>query len=235
MKIKPYPKFEDVFHDDILLGIFYPICSVSDFDEDNTKLHFVSSNGIWMNEDIKTEFNTRDYTLFSLKNGKYHFNGNLELYSGFDTAKAIIKELIKDFVENGTNYLNDKFPQEEYIEHIKSTLKVEFEDDFDIDYYLGTFYEYSIKRLNYETNNKWEMFESLDEIPPFVHTKDSDEFKGAFEEIEINREYHFPKSIDIDKFDKIGKTIGYHYFSDGNDNYLLFNKAENKVLVVNYY
>jgi len=62
MKIELYATFDSVFTDGQLKGIFYPLCGFELNDEKNTKLFFVSSNGIWTNESNSTENNNNTYT-----------------------------------------------------------------------------------------------------------------------------------------------------------------------------
>ena len=39
----------------------------------NKTFHFISSNGLWMNEAFETKVNTAQYTVFDLENDKYRY------------------------------------------------------------------------------------------------------------------------------------------------------------------
>jgi hypothetical protein len=225
MNIKMYPHFSEVFLSDELIGIFYPLCTVND------NLHFVSSNGLWMDNQYETENNTFQYTKFELKNGKYDFNGDIRLYKGYEFAKKIIYILEKDFEANGNNYLKNKLKTNIYIEEIKKTLPCPATDDIDLKYYLQTFYEFSINKLNYNLNGKFGEFSFLingyakPDKSPIVYGKGCHALEETLQE-----------KIDITKdYSEIGTVIGYEYFTDGNDTVLLFNEKENKVLSINCY
>ncbi len=85
MKIELYPNFESVFTDEQLKGIFYPLCSIEL--DDKTTLFFVSSNGIWIDENDTSDVNSNCFTKFDLVENKYTFNGNIELYNGLRPCK----------------------------------------------------------------------------------------------------------------------------------------------------
>jgi hypothetical protein len=144
MKIILYPNFETVFTDKTLKGIFYPLCSLTIEKYPNKVFHFISSNGLWMDENFETENNTFSYTLFEVVEKKYKFNGNTNLYKGSEKAKEIFDLLQKDFEHHGELYLETKMQTNNYIENQKRNLNIQENEEFDADYYLQTFYEFSI-------------------------------------------------------------------------------------------
>ena len=129
--IKPYPAFNEVFADDELKGVFYPLCTVVDKEKHKNKtFHFISSNGLWMNEAFETKVNTAQYTVFDLENDKYRFKGNLKLYNGFEQAKLIFPILEEDFEKNGENCLKNKTKTDQYIKERKTVLNENLMTDF---------------------------------------------------------------------------------------------------------
>lgn len=226
MEVKMYPAFNEVFATDELLGIFYPLCSV------NNNLHFVSSNGLWMEEQYKTENNTFEYTIFEHKNGKYEFKGDIRLYKGYEFAKKIFCILENDFETNGNNYLNKKLQTEIYVEQIKKILPPQKTmEDIDLEYYLKTFYEFYINKLNYKLNRKFGEFDYLingsakpQGSPIIYNEKEYDDEGGGNIDEDIIKGYSY-----------IGAAIGYEFFTDGNDSVLFYNENENKILSVNSY
>ena len=226
MEIRMYPFYNEVFATDDLLGIFYPLCSVS------KNLHFVSSNGLWMDKEYETENNNLNYIRFEFTKKKYEFKGDIRLYTGYEYAKIIFPLLENDFEKNGKNYLQDKVKTNIYIEGIKELLLLQEAKNFDLEYYLKTFYEFCINKLNYNLNGKFGEFNHLIENrakneSPIVYTG-----AGMVDEVEEVLQ----EKIDIIKsYSAIGKVIGYEFFTDGNDSILYFNEKENKVLSINYY
>ena len=109
MVMKMYPSFNEVFANNELLGVFYPLCSSED------GMHFVSSNGLWMDEQYETEHNTFNYVKFEMQNGKYDFKGDIRLYKGYEYAKKIFPILENDFNVNGNEYLAKKIKPAFYI------------------------------------------------------------------------------------------------------------------------
>ncbi|WP_051941760.1 hypothetical protein [Maribacter forsetii] len=241
LNIELYPDFNEVFESDQLKGIFYPLCKITNIETSpDQPLYFVSSNGIWTNENIKNENNQTGFTCFELKNGKYSFNGNLNVYIGHKEAKEIIKILEDDFQKNGAAYLSKKVKTQIYIKTIKENFDLNF-GDLDKEYFLETFYQFSVNKLNYKQTGNFGTFRHIidgwgkpDEISPVVYEIKDDNSTG-FTDIEINQEFLFPKSITIDKYEKIGYTIGHEFFTDGNDTYLLFDKTNKRALCINHY
>lgn len=241
MKLELYPTFDSVFTDNQLKGIFYPLCTIELNDEKNTRLFFVSSNGIWTNENTSSENNNHTYTKFNLVENKYQFNGNIELYLGHEIAKQIFQLLETDFEENGKRYLDNKTKTEEFINQTKSKISIPENTEFDIDYYIQTFYEFSINKLKYQLTNEFGAFREIiddwdkpEEKSPIVYEISSENHSG-FADIEINAEYLFPKSINLTDYEKIGQVIGFEFFADGNDSILLYNKNDKTVLSINSY
>ncbi|MFB9077948.1 hypothetical protein ACFFLS_04680 [Flavobacterium procerum] len=236
MKIKLYPEFNDVFTDETLKGIFYPLCSLTLEKYPNKIFHFISSNGLWIDEDYETKENRFNYTLFDIEENKYKFNGNIKLYKGSEKAKNIFGELQIDFENNGKVYLENKTKTEDYIETQKQNLNIQTDDEFDADYYIQTFYEFSINKLNYELNNGFGLFRSKmekywskpDKQSPIIYDETTDELKGTL------HHYDKPKIEEIEKFEVIGKIIGFEFFTDGNDTVLFYNNTD-KILCANFY
>lgn len=222
-----YPDFNEVFSTDELLGVFYPLCSIDE------NLHFVSSNGLWLDEQYETEHNASEYTRFEIKNGKYDFKGDIRLYKGYKCAKRIFPILENDFETNGKTYLQKKMKTGFYIEKTKKMLSALVMEDIDLGYYLQTFYEFNINKLNYGLNGKFGEFMHL------INGRGKHESPIVYEEAEIRIyrvEETLQKKIDIIKnYSEIGTVIGYEFFTDGNDSVLYFNEKENKVLSINCY
>ena len=235
MKIELYPDFNKVFVNETLKGIFYPLCSLTLEKYPNKIFHFISSNGLWINKNYETVVNTFNYTLFDVEENKYKFNGNIKLYRGFEQAKSIFGELQKDFENNGKDYLEKKTKTNDYIEIQKRNLNIKTDDEFDADYYLQTFYEFSINKLNFENTNEFGAFRNIiDGWPkkhkqsPIVYNEATDELKGTL------NHYDEPEIEDIETFEVIGKIVGFEFFIDGNDTVLFYNNAD-KMLCLNFY
>lgn len=240
MRIKLYPNFNEVFIDDTLKGIFYPLCSVVLDQYPENVFHFVSSNGLWINEGFETEYNTFHYTQFNLIENKYKFKGSKELYKGAEQAQNIFDRLEKDFEHNGKHYLKTKTSTDDYIENQKRNLNLKADDEFDADYYLQTFYEFSINKLNFELTNEFGAFKNViegwiknDQISSIVYDISSN--NSSFTDIEMNAVYLFPESINISDNEKIGQVIGCEFFTDGNDSNLLYNTNAGTILNINSY
>jgi hypothetical protein len=222
MEIKMYPSFEEIFATGELRGIFYPLCSVGE------NLHFVSSNGLWFDEQFCTENNTFAFTKFEITNGKYDFKGDIRLYKGYESAQKIFPILEKDFEENGTKYFRAKMKTAAYIETISKVLP-NCADDFDFKYYVQTFYEFSINKLNFRQNGKFGEFRHLIDDwgkheSPIVYTENDNRIEEVLSDFEI-----------INGYQAIGAVIGFEFFTDGNDSILYFNEKTNSILSVNAY
>lgn len=191
-----------------------------------------------MDESHKTESNSSDYTLFELQENKYKFNGDIRLYKGYEQAKNIFEKLQEDFVKNGKAYLDIKTQTDDYIRNQKQNLNIQSNVDFD--YYVQTFYEFSINKLNFELNKGFGEFRHLidgwgkSDKSPIIYEIKNDNSTG-FADIEVNKEYIFPSTIEIGEYAKIGFIIGHEFFTDGNDNYLLFDGAKERIICINHY
>ncbi|KFF05761.1 hypothetical protein [Flavobacterium reichenbachii] len=235
MTIKLYPEFNDVFADETLKGIFFPLCSLTLEKYPNKIFHFISSNGLWIDENHQTEQNTFNYALFDIQENKYRFNGNIQLYKGFEQAKNIFDELQKDMDNNGKSYLEKKTKTDDYIKKQKQNLNLKTDDEFDADYYLQTFYEFSINRLNFKYKNEFGAFRKIidgwsnsNKESPIIYDETSNELK------ETLNHYDKPKFENIETFDLIGKIVGFEFFTDGNDTILFYNNSD-KILCLNFY
>ena len=225
MEIKMYPGFNEVFTNDKLLGVFYPLCSVE------KNLHFISSNGLWMDEQYQTEENSFKYTKLELKNGKYDFKGDIRLYKGYEYAKETYSILENDFNKNGNDYLKNRLKTEFYIEQIKKILPVKTKEDIDLKYYLQTFYEFSINKLNYNINGEFGKFSHI-----IRGGYGGNQSPIVYEKGYHNAEETLSEKIDILKgYAEIGTIIGYEFFTDGNDSVLFYNEKESKIISINCY
>ncbi|WP_216070019.1 hypothetical protein, partial [Acinetobacter guillouiae] len=127
-----------------------------------------------------------------------------------------------------------------YIENQKRNLNLKADDEFDADYYLQTFYEFSINKLNFELNNEFGAFKNViegwiknDQISSIVYDISSN--NSSFTDIEMNAVYLFPERINISDNEKIGQVIGCEFFTDGNDSNLLYNTNAGTILNINSY
>jgi len=221
--MKMYPSFNEVFVNDELLGIFYPLCS------DEHGLHFVSSNGLWMNEQYGTEHNTFSYVKFEIISGKYDFSGDIRLYKGCEYAKKIFPILADDFNTNGNDYLAEKIKPVIYINKITKILPPQTVEDIDLDYYLNTFYEFNINKLNYNLNGKVGEFSHL--IRGYAKP-----VKSPIIYNEKEHGGHIPMEKNLTKgYRHMGAVVECEFFADGNDTVLFYNENDNKVLSANHY
>ena len=94
-------------------------------------------------------------------NGKYDFKGDIRLYKGYEYAKKTFSILENDFNKNGNDYLKNRLKTEFYIEEIKKMLPAQTKEDIDLKYYLQTFYEFSINKLNYNLNGEFGKFSHI--------------------------------------------------------------------------
>lgn len=217
-----YPSFNEVFTTDKLLGIFYPLCTVDEH------LHFVSSNGLWMDEKYAKKNNTSQCIIFKLKNGKYEFEDDLRRYKGYKYAKKIFPILKKDFKINGNVYLQKKLSTNFYIKQIKKSLPFQTKRDIDLEYYLETFYSFYFNKLIYNLNGEFGEFNHF--IEGSVKPEKSPVVYGVDEMDNIPVEKTIPQD-----YYPIGMVIGYEFFTDGNNSNLYFNQKENKILSINSY
>ena len=236
MNIKLYPHFNEVFIDQKLKGIFYPLCSLIDKEHPENQFHFVSSNGLWIDEQYTNEQNTFEYSLFKIIEGKYSFNGDIRLYKGFNIANSLFLKLELDFKKNGSTYLKDKIEVDEYVRHQFTNSELPAENELDFEYFAQTFYEYSINKLNYELTGKFGSFRQVidgwaspDKESPIIYSPNTEELLGSL------NQYEKPVVEDIENYKIVGQIIGHEFFADGNDTLLFFNKNKNSVLSANSY
>lgn len=225
-----YPAFEDVFTNDDLKGVFYPLCTVTL--GNNEQLHFVSHNGMWIDEEVESSTNNNRFVVFKIVEDKYHFIGNTAVYEGVAIAKQVHSIVENDFEKNGIKYLNAKKRTEEYIEEMSSQLKDIAIGDFDIAYYLQTFYEYSINKVDYQRSGKFGRFKQV--IQGWAKA-DASEFVYTDNAIIDELTSEFPETFANTCLEEVGYTVGYEFFTDGNDNYLCYDKANQLAIVVNHY
>ncbi|MDJ1484255.1 hypothetical protein QNI16_27405 [Cytophagaceae bacterium YF14B1] len=237
LNINLYPSFTNVFADNTLKGIFYPLCTVENKNKyPNHLFHFVSSNGLWMNEDYVTKENNTSYTLFDIVDRKYHFAGDVRLYKGYAQAQLLFPRLEAEFEQNGKDYLKNRIKTKTYISILKQTLTPDEIKDFDIDYFLQTFYEYSINKLYFQLYGSFAKFRSIIDgwasnktKSPVVYpvtTKELDYILGDSVQSATQKANHF---------DVLGRTAGEEFFTDGNDTVLLYDVETDKVLCWNFY
>jgi len=238
MNIELYPKFTEVFEDDSLKGVFYPLCKIS-LNSYSNPLYFVSSHGIWTNKNIQNEHNQSNFTCFQIKNGKYDFKGDLNVYIGYQQAQSIIEILEIDFLKHGTKYLSQKVKTQSYIQIIKENYQLHF-GELDTDYFLQTFYEFSINKLNYKQHGEFSTFRQImdkwhkiDESPIVYEIKNDN--SSGYADLEANKSYLFPKTLDIKKYKKVGFIAGNEFFTDGHDIYLVFDKNSYRAICIHHY
>ena len=125
----------------------------------------------------------------------------------------------------------NKLKTDFYIAEMKKILPSQTTEDIDLDYYLQTFYEFNINKLNYNLNGKFSEFNYLingwskSDKSPIVYKKGYHSIEETLQEkIEIIKDYF-----------EIGTVVGYEFFTDGNDSVLFYNEKESKVLSVNCY
>jgi hypothetical protein len=228
MNIKPYPSFDEVFTNDALKGIFYPLCSLST--QNGAMVHFISSNGMWLNKADESEQNTVNYTRFDLIDGKYDFRGNLALYIGHEFVKTIFPILLNDFEANGKHYLSKKTKTDKFIQQMKKKLPDLPLNDFDLDYYLQTFYEFSINKLHYELHHAFGQFNHI------INKWGEKECEIAYLRADFADEIkELWLDINLDGYQMIGKIKGSDYFTDGNNSIVCYNAANQQVINFNTY
>ncbi|MGD1840036.1 MAG: hypothetical protein ACFB0B_03950 [Thermonemataceae bacterium] len=240
MKVALYPAFEEVFNNNALKGIFYPLCEVSDVSASlSDPLFFVSSNGIWTDGQIENDNNASDFTRFQLDNGRYTFKGDINVYVGYKNAQQVFKYLETDFRQNGEEYLSKKITTNAYIQSILANYKPNF-GALDTNYFLQTFYEFSINKLIYHKTGKFGAFNQIinnwgeaDESPIVYEIKD--DHASGYADIAVNSAYLFPQTLEIEKYEKVGFVVGAEFFTDGNDTYLLYDQFDQRAICINHY
>ncbi|MDR0229165.1 MAG: hypothetical protein LBI72_08900 [Flavobacteriaceae bacterium] len=236
MEIKLYPLFEEVFVNQDLKGIFYPLCTVQI--ATGEKLHFVSHNGIWTNSQSSSEQNTDSYVCFEVKEGKYTFTGDINLYQGYQDAPMIHQILVQDFEANGIKYWKQRTTEEDYAKQVQKLLP-NISSTLDVDTYIEFFYAYALNKLVFEQTGQFGKFRQLISsyakaaTSPYVYTIGSDTYEEILHHTTIEDE--LPSSIILDRYKPIGVTIGHEFFTDGNDCLLYYNTEEKIVICVNSY
>lgn len=231
VNITLYPAYADVFTNDDLKGVFYPLCTVTL--ENEEQLHFVSHNGMWIDEEVESSTNNSQFVVLKIEKGKYQFIGNTAVYAGYAVAKQVYSIVQEDFDKNGIAYLNAKKKTEEYIEEMECRLRDIAIGEFDLAYYLQTFYEYSINKVDYNRSGKFGRFRQVidgwgkPDESKYVYASDA----SLLEEMKDEFDAFLPNS----NFEEIGYTIGYEFFTDGNDNYLCYDKDNQLAVIVNHY
>lgn len=231
MELKLYPRYEEVFSDSTLEGIFYPLCSV--VLPSGQLVHFVSHNGIWTNSESNSDQNTSDYYRFSIIDNKYSFSGDISIYQGYEIVGQIYKILEADFKTNEDQYFKAKLSLDEYTNKVMS-LMPEVED-LDLDTYIEFFYAYSLNKLVYQRTGQFAKYRQLidgfakPDPSPYVYSQGDEDFDVAI--------YHgdFDSSLDLTGYTSIGMTIGCEFFTDGNDCVLYYNESDNTVICFNAY
>lgn len=226
LEVTLYPTYSEVFATSELEGVFYPLCTITT--ASNEQLHFVSHNGMWIDEEVDSQENNSQFTRFSLQDGKYVFAGKTTVYKGYEVAKQVYPIIAADFTANGIAYLNSKKKTGDYIDEILPKLCDINIGDFDVDYYLQTFYEYSINKADYQRSGRFGRFRQV--IDGWGKADESDYVYTDLEGLDTHCD-----AMASGQFEAIGYTIGSEFFTDGNDNCLYYDKQYNGVLLVNHY
>jgi len=237
-----YPSYDEVFGTDDLLGVFYPLCTV--VSPQYGPLHFVSSNGLWMDEQFATDVNAHSFTMFRIGSGKYCFDGDVRLYAGATEAQRVFPVLQEDFAARGEHYLDQRVTSEEYVRKMSDQLPTPT-SEFDLDYYLHTFYAFSVTRLCYITTGVFGnmigvsgiLADSLSSYGPAVHETE-DEYTSEMLQLSslpeardgLDAAHNFVNSLV-----SIGMVIGSEFFHDGNDEALYYDAERGAALIVNCY
>ena len=237
MKIALYPEFEEVFADNQLKGIFYPLCSLTL--ATNEKIHFVSHNGLWTQcHSLSTE-NTDAYIRFIVTEGKYEFEGDIGFYKGYQSVPEIYQHIAADFERNGAHYLEVQMKTEDYITKVMPLITPYILEEFDIETYLSFFYTYQINKLNFMQHGQFGAFMHIlygyakPDISPIIYRKGEELFDHAVENSPLEDE--IPTTFDITKFTPVGLAVGMEFFTDGNDCLVYYNAEDQEVLCTNVY
>lgn len=234
-----YPDFDKVFADDTLKGLFYPLCTVSSIPSyPNTKLHFVSSNGVWLDEQYNNIENNNGYVRFKLIDNLYVFQGDFRLYRGHDIAKDLYKQLEAYFTQNIDVIMQTNLKVADYIELMKQeVLDINFPEKFDLNYYIETFYEFTINREIFKITGKFNQYEN------FINSKNFTRDSKILNNEKVNpiksklyNDWIYSQYANIfDGCMPIGRADALTFFSDGNDSELFFNQDQEYALSVNFY
>ncbi|MCS7473507.1 hypothetical protein [Myroides odoratimimus] len=237
MEIVLYPKFEEVFIDDTVRGIFYPLCTVELASGKN--VHFVSHNGIWTNDESNSDQNSFDHFCFSLKEGKYVFSGDITLYKGYKVAQAVSSVLEEEFWTNADYYFKAKMSLEDYTERVIPLVTDLADDELDLETYLEFFYAYSLNKLVFQKTGQFAKYRQLidgfgkADPSPYVYKVGDEDFDTTLRYNELSE--IAPASLISKNYFPIGMTIGCEFFTDGNDCVLYYNEKEDTVICLNTY
>ncbi|KZE84071.1 hypothetical protein AV926_02800 [Myroides marinus] len=232
MELRLYPKFEEVFSDDTLEGIFYPLCTA--VLPSGKQVHFVSHNGVWTADESNSDQNTSDYYRFKLIDNKYTFSGDISIYQGYELVGQIHKILEVDFKTNEDHYFKAKLALDEYTDRVKALLP-EIDADFDLDTYIEFFYAYSLNKLVYQRTGQFAKYRQLidgfakADPSPYVYSQTDADFDVALYQGD------FDSLLDLMNYTPIGMTIGCEFFTDGNDCVLYYNESDDTVICFNAY
>lgn len=237
MTINLYPKFEEVFVDDTLKGIFYPLCTV--VLSSGKSVHFVSHNGMWTDYETNSDQNTEEYYRFTLSEDKYAFSGDITIYKGYKVAKAIQCALEEEFWSNEDFYFKSKLSLADYKARVMPLVTDLTDDALDLDTYIEFFYAYSLNKLVFQKTGQFAKYRQL--IDGFAKPDPSlYVYKEGDEDFDTTLRYNdfsevISSSLVLDHYSAIGMTIGYQFFTDGNDCVLYYSESEEAVICFNSY
>lgn len=232
MRLTFFPSYEEVFAEDTLRGIFYPVCKVVD-ERYPCPLYIVSSNGLFFDEQYITDQNSHIYTLFDIVDGQYVFNGDIRLYKGYEVIQEVFLILQEDFVKNKEKYsslLRTSIHDKAYDLYVEALLPqvAHLALSFNFAYYAKTFLLYHLSKERYKEEGVHTTYRAGKEI-----VLDNIDMQGSYGDIEINAEYIFPESMHFESFEFVGSIYGDDFFAESNDVSLLYQKDTYKVLIVN--
>ena len=237
MTVKLYPKFEEVFVDDTLKGIFYPLCTVEL--PSGKSVHFVSHNGLWTDYESNSDQNTEEYYRFTLCEGKYAFSGDITIYKGYKVAKAIQCALEEEFWNNEDFYFKTKLSLADYTTRVMPLVADLADDDLDLDSYIEFFYAYSFNKLVFLKTGQFgrykQLIDGFSKATPsqYVYQEGDEDFDDTMS-IQYFDEM-LPDTLSFTNYNAIGMTIGYQFFADGNDCVLYYSESEEAVICFNSY
>lgn len=231
--IKPYPEFEEVFANDDLKDIFYPLCSVILTEKETDRqvvLHLVSHNGLWIDETKESDTLNGTYAKFNIVNNRYSFTGNLSALKTDPKLKDILALLSSRFEDNKEKWLKKRTSARDFAKEIDFD-RESIADDFDREYFIKAFYNYHLRKEKYIRKHK-----SND----FVLRKDLAQM-NLFESFASSNFTNIAKELVVNNGDllmdliPIGVCWSDKYFDDGNNSFLFFDKAKSQVYNVNQY
>jgi len=159
--------------------------------------------------------------VFEVSGGKYRFGGDTRLHKGGNHARRLFPILEKDFAANATSYLeHESTDSYDYINGISDLFPESM--DFDLDYYLATFFAFSVNRMQYESTGTFRA-----DLGGCAFIDPPDDGYAA--------EHLHPKGSMIQHCVPLGLAVGSLFFQDGNDEALYYNPENNQALIVNCY